>query len=468
MWLRRCVLATALVLLVAACSGGGGSSGKASPGGDGLGGQSSTSVAGAGKCDTALKASEVGVSPTTITVTVVADVNNSIRPGLFKGSWDGVKAWGDFINSQGGLACRKVVVKQGDSKLSPTDAANAVAAACSDSVALIGTTALFLQDVSGMEACKDKAGAATGIPDIAVTQTEAAQQCSKVSFAALPTGSGCPYSGTGPRTFQVGHTQYDYFFNKFGANALHGVFVIPKDLPSTIAATMPLFRAANMMGIKSDAEFGLSGTAIQTDYTQVAQALKAHNSTYGRNGVDYKGTVLMRKEAQVQGVNTVKVWDCQVQCYDKRLIQEGGNAVEGQYVWVNFLPFEDKGSNATLDGFLKYDKNPDGFGASAFVAGEAFVRAVNDTLKAHDGDPNSITRANLLTAIRNIHDFDAGGMAPPGTDIGRKVLSTCLVGMQVQNGKFVRVDPVKPGTFDCDNNKPPLEFTIDAAKEYHG
>jgi hypothetical protein len=466
MRLRWCVLATALLLGVTACSSGG--SGKSAGGGDGLGGATSTTAASPGKCDTPLTSPEIGVTPKTITVTVVADVNNSIRPGLFKGSWDGVKAWGDYMNSKGGLACRKVVVKQGDSKLSPTDAANAAAAACGNSVAMIGTTALFLQDVSGMESCKDKAGAATGIPDIAVTQTEVAQQCSKISFAALPTGSQCPYGGTGPRRFTVGHTQYDYFFNKFGANALHGVFVIPKDLPSTISATMPLFRAANQMGIPSDAEFGMSGTAIQTDYTQVAQALKSHKSTYGRNGVDYKGTVLLRKEAQVQGVDTVKVWDCQVQCYDRRLIQEGGAAMEGQYVWVNFLPFEDKGSNPTLDGFLKYDKNPDGFGADAFIAGEAFARAVNDTLKVHDGDPNSITRANLLTAIRNIHDFDAEGMAPPGTDIGRKVLSTCLVGMQVQNGKFVRIDPVKPGTFDCDNNKPPLVFTIDAAKEYHG
>ena len=109
---------------------------------------------------------------------------------------------------------------------------------------------------------------------------------------------------------------------------------------------MPIFRAENRMGIKSDAEFGESGTAIQTDYTQVAQAIKSNKSTYARNGLDYKGTVLMRKEAQVQGVNTVKVWDCSVQCYDKRLIQEGGTAVEGQYVWLNFLPFEDKGSNA--------------------------------------------------------------------------------------------------------------------------
>jgi len=466
MRLRWCVLATALVVLVSACGGGG--SNKSSSSGDGLGGATTTTAASPGKCDTPLKASETGVSPTTITVTVVADVNNSIRPGLFKGSWDGMKAWGDYINSKGGLACRKVVVKEGDAKLSPTDATNAVSAACGDSVATVGTTALFLQDVTPMETCKDKAGVATGMPDIADLQTEVAQQCSKISFATLPSGSQCPYSGTGPRTFHVGYTQYDYYFNKFGPTALHGVFVIPKDLPSTIASSMPIFRAENKMGIASDAEFGESGSSIQTDYTQVAQALKSHNSTYGRNGLDYKGTVLMRKEAQVQGVSTVKVWDCSVQCYDKRLIQEGGAAVEGQYVWLNFLPFEDAGSNPTLDGFLKYDKTPDGFGAQAFIAGEIFARAVNDTLKANNGDPNSITRANLLTAVHNMHDFNAEGMAAPGIDVGNKVGSTCLVGMQVQNGKFVRIDPVKPGTFDCDNNKKAMALTIDAAKEYHG
>jgi Periplasmic binding protein len=465
MRLRWCVLATALVLVVTAC--GGGSSGGSSSGG-GLGGATTTAPAATSACKTTpLKSTEVGVTPTTITVTVVADVVNGFRPGLFKGSWDGVKAWGDYMNSQGGLACRKVVVNEADSKLASADANNAVAAACGNSVALVGTTALFFDNVSAMNNCKDKAGQPIGIPDLAELQTESAQQCSPVSFATLPTGSSCPYSGTGPRTFHVGYTTYDYYFSKFGASALHGVFTIPKDVASTIAASMPIFRAENRMGIPSDAEFGKSGTAIQTDYTEVAAAIKAHKSTYARNGLDYKGTVLERKEAQVQGVNTVKVWDCSVQCYDKRLIQEGGNAVEGQYVWLNFLPFEDKGSNAELDAFLKYDKNPDGFGAQAWIAGEIFARAVNDTMKTNNNDPNSITRPNLLTAIRAMHDFDANGMVPK-IDVGRRVGSTCLVGMQVQNGKFVRVDPLKPGTFDCDNNKPAMTLTIDPAKEYHG
>jgi hypothetical protein len=465
MRLRWCVLATALVLGITACSSGGSSGGGS--GGGGLGPTTPTTAVN-DACKTAkLTAPEVGVTASTITVTVVADVQNGFRPGLFKGSWDGVKAWGDYMNSKGGLACRKVIVKEADSKLSPTDANNAVAAACGNSVALVGTTALFFQNVSAMNNCKDKAGKATGLPDMAELQTEVAQQCSPVSFATLPTGSSCPYSGTGKRAFRVGYTQYDYYFKKYPGMSLHGVFAIPKDTKSTIASTMPIIRAENQMGIKSDAEFGKSGTDIQTGYTDVAQALKSDKSTYGRNGLDYKGMVLMRKEAQVQGVNTVKVWDCSVQCYDKRLIQEGGSAVEGQYVWLNFLPFEATGTNADLDAFLKYDKSPDGFGAQAFVAGEVFARAVNDAMKANNNDPNSITRANILTAVRNMHDFDSNGMVPK-IDIGNKIGSTCLVGMQVQNGKFVQIDPVEKGKFDCDGNKPALQFTLDAAAAYHG
>jgi len=420
-------------------------------------------------CKTAtLTSPEIGVTPTTITVTVMADVGSSIKPALFLGSMNAVKAWADYMNANGGLACRKVVVKEADSKLSPDDAKNGIATACKDSIAMVGTTALFLNDVTGMEGCKDKAGQATGLPDIAELQTEPVQQCSKVSFATLQTGSACPYSGSGPRQFKVGFTTYDYYFTKYPGVDLHGVFVIPKDLPSTIAASTPLFRAENRMGIKSDAEFGKSGLDLQTAYTPVAQAMKRYNSNYARNGLDYSGTVLMRKEAKAQGVTSVKIWDCSIQCYDKRMITEGQGATEGQYAWLNILPMEDgAAANSELAAFLQYDKKPDGFGEIAWVSGEIFARAVNDAMKAHNNDPNAITRANVLEAIRNLHEFDANGMIPK-IDVGAKQGSTCLVGMQVQGDKWVRVDPTQPGQFDCDNNKPPLVFTIDPVAEYKG
>jgi Periplasmic binding protein len=462
---RWWILATVGALALAGCSGGSTGGGG---GGQAFGGGTTTTAKAPGDCSRPLRSTEFGVSPTTITVTVLADVQNAFRPGLFKGSWTGVKAWSDYINSKGGLACRRVVVKEVDSKLSPTDSQNGVAAACNDSLALVGTTALFLQDVRTMNSCSDKAGKATGIPDIADLQTEAAQQCSPVSFPVLGSAGSCPYSGTGPRTFGVGHVQTDYYFHKLGMKDLHGVFVIPKDVPSTIASAMAIIRGFNKIGIKSDAEIGESGTAIQTDYTQVAQAMKVNHSNYARNDLDYKGSVLMRKEAQVQGVDTVKVWDCSVQCYDPRFILEGGSAVEGQYVWVNSLPLQDKGHNAELDALLARYPKPDGFGTEAWIAGEIFAQAVNDTVAAHGGDPNSLTRAHLLAAIRNMHAFDAGGMVPK-IDVGRKRGSPCLVGLQVQNGKFVRIDPFEPGTFDCSRSEAPVQtITIDPAKEYHG
>lgn len=454
----------AMTLSVAACGSSGGSTGSS-----GLGGSPTSVDRSTGCAGKTLNSPEIGVTAKEIDITVLADVNNAIKPGVFQGAWNGVKAWAAYVNDRGGLACRRVVVKARDSKLSPQDAKNGIAAACGDSLAMVGTTAVFLNDVTGMDTCKDKAGKPTGLPDLADLQTEAVQQCSPVSFPTLPIGASCPYSGSGKRTFTVARTQYDYYLNKYPGEKLHGVFAIPKDLPSILAATTPIVRAENRMGIASDAEFGMSAAATQPDYTRLVQAIKTHHSNYARSGNDYSTTVLMRKEAVVQNVDTVKIWDCSVQCYDQRLISEGGNAVEGQYVWLNILPIEDgTGVNPTLDAFIKYDKKPDGFGLQAFAAGMVFGEAVDRAIAAHDNDPNAITRANLLKAIRAMHDYDAGGLLPPGTNIGEKTPSNCLVGMQVQNGKFVRVSPTEKGTFDCDGNKPPVKLTIDPVKEFKG
>ena len=106
-------------------------------------------------------AGEIGVSAKTITISVTADTGSPIKPGLFQGSVDAVKAWAEYKNATGGLACRKVEVKVFDSKLSPDEAKNSLTSACASSLALVGTTALFLNDMAPIETCKDRAGAAT-------------------------------------------------------------------------------------------------------------------------------------------------------------------------------------------------------------------------------------------------------------------------------------------------------------------
>ena len=86
-------------------------------------------------------ASDVGITPTTIRIAVVADVDNAIVPGVLQGVVDGMNGFGKYVNAIGGLAGRKVQVDFIDSKLSPTAARNAVIQACQNDFALVGTAA---------------------------------------------------------------------------------------------------------------------------------------------------------------------------------------------------------------------------------------------------------------------------------------------------------------------------------------
>ena len=88
----------------------------------------------------------------------------------------------------------------------------------------------------------------------------------------------------------------------------------------------------------------------------------------------------------------------------------------------------------------------DALGADGWATALAFRAAVDATVKRHG--VNGLTRANLLAALNDIHQFDADGMIAP-IDLASRRTSDCHILTQVRNGAFVRVEPTKPGTFDC-------------------
>ena len=150
-------------------------------------------AAAAPKAKETLKATDIGVTPTTIRVAVVTDVDNSIVPGVLQGIVDGVQGWGKYVNANGGVAGRKVQVDFIDSKLNPNEARNAIIQACAQDFALVGTGALLLTPgaIPDETGCVDQAGAATGIPDIGALDTAVSQACSPVSFPFAPNSVDC-------------------------------------------------------------------------------------------------------------------------------------------------------------------------------------------------------------------------------------------------------------------------------------
>jgi ABC-type branched-subunit amino acid transport system substrate-binding protein len=254
-----------------------------------------------------------------------------------------------------------------------------------------------------------------------------------------------------PQTFQASIGRAFYYEKKYGKN-LHGVYVFGSDSKSARNATFSSLGQMRVVCCKSDKDFDVSFLAPQSAYTPIVQAIKDNNSNYAQHTSAFAATVTLRKEAKLQGVTSVKVWDCGTQCYDPQLIEQGGADVEDQYADTLYLPFLDakeRKANKMLANFYNFTGagNVGKLGAPyAWSAGIAFRDAVN-AIVAKDG-VNGVTRKSFLAAVANIHAFDADGMFGK-IDLGGRLASPCHVLNQVKNGKFVRVFPKKPGTFDC-------------------
>ena len=306
---------------------------------------------------------------------------------------------------------------------------------------------MFLNSVANMQACKDKAGAATGLPDIPVVTTEVVQQCNPESYPINPPSVVCSTQNDHPQTYQGNIGRAYYYQSKYGK--LHGVYIFSADLQAAYDSSFTSgIGGVRHVGITSDKDFAVSAMATQSAYTPIVQAMKADNSNYFGTGNAFASMDLVRKEAALQGLTSVKVWDCTLQCYTPQLIQEGGSDVNGTYVSLLFLPFNETKTNPMLANFVKYTDpaHTDGFAIQAWAAADLFADAANRVVKA-DGT-NGLTRKNLFTQLNTETSFSAGGMIGTTNVAGRKV-SPCLVLLQVENGKFVRVFPTKAGTFNC-------------------
>jgi len=407
------------------------------------------------------KATEIGVDAKTIHIAISADVDNTIAPGLFKGGVDGVTGAVKYINANGGVAGRKVVLDFYDSKLNPNQARNNIITACSNDFALVGTGMFLLSSFDDATNCKDQAGQTTGLPDIPAVATSTLESCAPVSFGISGNAIDCATQNSDPQTYfgQVGDSKY--YVKKYGTK-LKGPLVFSNDSKATSHTIMGLGLLAKKGGIDINSSFGQPSSAPQSAFTPLVQKMKADGDNYQLTGQPVANVIAMRNEAQLQGLTDPKfLWACQAQCYDKAYV-DAGQAVANTHLTMNFLPFEESKANTTLGNFIKYvgKDNANAFAVWGFVSTLLFQQAANQVVKDHG--VNGLTRANFLAALKNTHSFDAGGMWAK-TDPGNHAGSPCFMILDFNGTKYVREYPKKAGTFDCTpSNRVSLPLPLNA------
>ncbi len=448
-------LTLALTLVVSAC---GRSNSTTAPTTNAPSGSTTSTLA--SKCKSeVLKKTEVGVTADTITIDVMADVNSPLAPGLFKGNWDAMKAWATYVNAHGGVGCRNVVVNTLDSKLDDAKAADGNIQACKEAVAKVGGNTLFNTKAADDAKCADISGKATGIPDLVGLANDVNELCSPMTYSVQFWAETCPVKATGSRTIKAMVGFPKYLLSKFPG--LHGLYLIPGDLPTTRQSAVAIIESMKQAGFKWDATSLVSGLAPQSAFDKYTQLMKTNKSDFVYDGSNDAAMIKMRKEAKAQGVDgQVKVWACSLACYSQPMLQAASD-VEGTYVWMQFLPFEEANLNADdkayVDGVGGL-ANTTSFGAQAFMAGQAFKKVVDGIVEK--SGPNAITREAILDGLKNLGGFDSNGW------MGKKELrgtSSCVVVMQIKGGKYVRAFPEKPGTMDC-NDANFTTVTVDPTK----
>ena len=301
----------------------------------------------------------------------------------------------------------------------------------------------------------DTTGAATGLPDIPFLTTEVVQQCSPITFPVSPPQILCDTADESPQTYQGNTSPGLYYKKKFGKD-VHGVYIFGSDIKAARNASFSSgLGQIRELCCQSDRDFDLPSQAPQNEYTPVAQEIKDKSSSYAQSAGPVNTTVALRKEAKLQGVNSVEVWDCGTQCYDQAMIEQGGADVEGQFADTLYLPFfnkADRKANKMLNAFYTNvgADNVGQLGAPySWIATVAFRDAVNAAVEQNG--VNGLTRKTLLDALNGISEFDADGMYS-GVDLAGRKIGPCHVLNQVKDGEFVRVQPTKAGTFDCPKN----------------
>jgi hypothetical protein len=395
-----------------------------------------------------LEATEIGVSEDTIKVIVMADNESPLAPGLFDGARVGAFAWADDLNARGGIACRDVEIEFVDSMLNRDATVGGFLTACSDALALVGTTVLLGQNTEDLNSCPDMAGNPTGVPDLAYITTEVAHQCSSTSFHMSRPGASCPYDG-GPRDYAAAAGAVEYLIGE-STDPLHGIILIPGDFQTTRDATVPQILAHENAGLVYDGYFGVSGAATLSAFTPFVQRMRDSESNWIYNGSNDATMINMLEEAANQGLDlSDSTILCTLSCYTPAFLDQG-DLVEGVYVWMFFLPFEEADTNTELAAFMNAidDPFPAAWAAGAWADGILFELAINKIVD-RDG-PNGITRQSLIDELRTVTDFDVNGWWGPADFSTSLTTTDCFVLTQIQNNEFVRIHPAERGELACD------------------
>jgi ABC-type branched-subunit amino acid transport system substrate-binding protein len=356
-----------------------------------------------------------GITPTSVTVGNVS----TLTAGLFEGAAVGTKAYAAYVNSQGGIHGRKMLVDSYDDTYAGAPNKQFTQEAIQKDFAMVGS--FSLQDNFGGTVL----AANPQVPNVTVSLDTATADLPN-SFSPSPAANGWPL---GPLT---------YFKDKFPDAVAHAGALVA-DQPSAITKWNGERAAMEHLGyhIVYDQQFDIT----TTDFNQYVIAMR-------NAGVKILFIEQMPQNYAAAVVKALNLQDFHPELvlgastYSQELIPNAGGAaaIDGAFLEQGYALYlgEDAASIPAVNTFLTWVQNvspgfkPDLFTLFGWLSGELFAQALQSA------GPNP-TRGSVLKALRGVNSFTGGNLTGE-VNPAAKQPSNCYILAHIVGGKFERLD----------------------------
>ena len=369
-----------------------------------------------GACAPAPGSTDPGVSDTEIKLGNISTISGPV-PGFGQTGQNAVKAYFNYINSQGGVCGRKLVLVTSDDRLDAGTNRSETERMKNDVFGFVGDTTVV-----------DDGGA-----DV-LTGTNVADCSLAIGTKRLSLPNQFSPNPIDPNVNSNGTAGiFAWLKANKGITKVAVVYPAQADARTRGQAYIPDIESAGL-GVSGPYEVAVT----ETNYAGVASKIKTDGADAVITALEVNG---MSKLAQAfkQIGYTPKVPFYGAQAYGPQFLALAGDAAEGTTLVLTYDIFEDAGSNPAVAAFLEwYERSnpgskPDFFAVMAWAAADMMVQGIEAAGPAP-------TRDKVLAALGTLTTFDAHGFLaprnPPGKKIGDKFLVTT-----VQGGKWVREFP---------------------------
>jgi len=370
-----------------------------------------------------------GVTSNSVTI---ANISTQVG-GLFKGAAVGTEAYAAYVNSQGGVNGRKIIVNAWDDGFVGSTNKQLTEQAVQSDFATVGS--FSTEDSFGGVVLK----ANPQMPNVSIALDPATQRLPN-TYAAVPPAAFWPL---GPLV---------YFKDKYPTKVLHTATIVA-DLPSTLNLWNYEHAAMDHVGYK--VLYAPALPATTTDFTAQIVTMKDMGVQIlflEQEPENYASAIF--KDLEEQNFHPVVVLGAAA--YSHQLVANSGGPanVDGAYLEQQEALFlgEDSPAIPAVATFNDWVQKvspgftTDFFTLEGWLAAQLFVEGLQNA----GSDPS---RGSEQEALRKITSFNGDGLVPTSNP-AQKIPSGCYIIGQVVNGTFQRLDdpPIDGPThgFRCD------------------